>query len=600
MMMATEVPAPAPSPMSSIRATKRKLEDAIQSLDVAVSSSTSQSISSTADRPPLAKRPRASHSPYSTLAKYGIESRADIRHSSSPSISDTIDLSKCAPHLTAILTRTASRTSQSSPSNSKAATFKHPSAPPVQATSEYRPSSTQSFLSRLATYKLATYANKPSQIDAVAAAKCGWINDGKDRLVCGICNVSWVLAGRDGMTKEAANALVEKQRASLVGMHKEGCPWKTRQCDDSVYRVPLQSPSLTAREIMTTAIALDPIVSKIAIKHPLAPSQLSSLRSAGSAAGVSTPPSGDPSAMQVDESAAPTSELSDTSFIVALFGWQPAPSSPFHDRRPALSMSASRSGLFAPSASMPTTPALSRASSVSRSFTDREGTPTPMSGPSASPRIGRSASRVQLSASPVRPRRANDAVPNSASAIGLSTSSTSAKDISLVHCPLCQRRVGLWSFATVTPAEEGSTSEEQQQQHAPLSSASGNVSVFASAVRTSGSQSKRPFDVLKEHRSYCPYVIRSTVVPSPPSATVIGTPNVSDKGGGLVEGWRAVLTVAQRHKLSQRQRMSRFVPGSEGTEGARDEELEGVEAMVAGVKNKGGRDLLKYIRGLLG
>lgn len=169
-----------------------------------------------------------------------------------------------------------------------------------------------------------------------------------------------------------------------------------------------------------------------------------------------------------------------------------------------------------------------------------------------------------------------------------------------MHCPLCQRRVGLWSFATVTPAEEGSTSEEQQQQHAPLSSASGNVSVFASAVRTSGSQSKRPFDVLKEHRSYCPYVIRSTVVPSPPSATVIGTPNVSDKGGGLVEGWRAVLTVAQRHKLSQRQRMSRFVPGSEGTEGARDEELEGVEAMVAGVKNKGGRDLLRYIRGLLG
>lgn len=169
-----------------------------------------------------------------------------------------------------------------------------------------------------------------------------------------------------------------------------------------------------------------------------------------------------------------------------------------------------------------------------------------------------------------------------------------------MHCPLCQRRVGLWSFATVTPAEEGSTSEEQQQQHAPLSSASGNVSVFASAVRTLGSQSKRPFDVLKEHRSYCPYVIRSTVVPSPPSATVIGTPNVSDKGGGLVEGWRAVLTVAQRHNLSQRQRMSRFVPGSEGTEGARDEESEGVEAMVAGVKNKGGRDLLKYIRGLLG
>ncbi|KAI6165566.1 zf-C3HC-domain-containing protein [Pisolithus thermaeus] len=566
--MVTEVPAPAPSPMSSIRTTKRKLEDAIQSLDVVVSPSTSQSISGSGDRPPLAKRPHISHSLYSTLAKYGIDT------------SGTIDLSKRAPHLTSILSRAVSRSSQ----NPKSVAFKHPSTPTVHATSDYRPSSTQSFLSRLATYKLATYANKPSQIDAVAAAKCGWINDGKDRLVCGICNVSWMLAGRDGMTKEAANALVEKQRASLVEMHKEGCPWKARQCDDFVYRVPLQSPGFMARELRTTAIALDPIVSKIVIKHPLASSQLSSLRLVGSMAGISASPSGDPSAMQVDENATPASELSDTSFIVALFGWQPAPSPSSYDRRPTMSMSASRSGSFAPLASMPTTPALSRASSVSRSFTDGEGTLTRTPG---------SASQIQLSASPIRPRRANDAFPDSASAVGLSTSSTSAKDMSL-------RRVGLWNFATVTPAEEGSTSGEQQQQHAPLSSESGNsVSVFASVVRTSGLQSRKPFDVLKEHRSYCPYVVRSTVVPSLPPATTNGTSNVSDNGGGLVEGWRAVLTVVQRHKLSQRQRMSRFVPGGEGTEGGRDEELEGVEAMVAGVKSKGGKDLLRYIRDLL-
>ncbi len=28
-----------------------------------------------------------------------------------------------------------------------------------------------------------------------------------------------------------ANALVEKQRVQLVDMHKDGCPWKTGQCD---------------------------------------------------------------------------------------------------------------------------------------------------------------------------------------------------------------------------------------------------------------------------------------------------------------------------------------------------------------------------------
>jgi hypothetical protein len=61
----------------------------------------------------------------------------------------------------------------------------------------------QSLLERLATYKLNTYANKPPAIDALSAAKCGWVNDGKDRLVCGVCRVSWVLAGREGMKRDA-------------------------------------------------------------------------------------------------------------------------------------------------------------------------------------------------------------------------------------------------------------------------------------------------------------------------------------------------------------------------------------------------------------
>lgn len=32
-------------------------------------------------------------------------------------------------------------------------------------------------------------------------------------------------------THVAANTLTEKQRISLIEMHKDGCPWKTRQCD---------------------------------------------------------------------------------------------------------------------------------------------------------------------------------------------------------------------------------------------------------------------------------------------------------------------------------------------------------------------------------
>lgn len=114
--------------------------------------------------------------------------------STSPSGTPTVDISKSAPHLTAILERSASR--QASLSNAIP-------TPPVRPASEYRPSSTDSFLARLSTYKVTTYANKPPQIDAVAAAKCGWVNDGKDRLVCGLCDVSWVLIGREGMNKDA-------------------------------------------------------------------------------------------------------------------------------------------------------------------------------------------------------------------------------------------------------------------------------------------------------------------------------------------------------------------------------------------------------------
>ncbi|KAI6160162.1 hypothetical protein EDD17DRAFT_1605511 [Pisolithus thermaeus] len=167
-------------------------------------------------------------------------------------------------------------------------------------------------------------------------------------------------------------------------MEPKGCPWKMRQCDDSVYSVSLESSNFTARDLRTTAVAPGPIASKIAIKHPL----VCGLEyiPARSTASVPTLPSGDPAAMQVDECATPTSELSDTPFVVALFGWQPPPSSS-RDRRLTLSMSASRSGSFAASASMPTTPALSCASSVSCSFANGEVTLIRTPGSSASPRI---------------------------------------------------------------------------------------------------------------------------------------------------------------------------------------------------------------------
>jgi hypothetical protein len=115
---------------------------------------------------------------------------------------------------------------------------------------------------------------------------------------------------------------------------------------------------------------------------------------------------------------------------------------------------------------------------------------------------------------------------------------------------------------------------------------------------------KRQFDLLKEHRSYCPYVVRSTVVPSlplPPSDNpVYGHTRSSSTlsqlngqtGNGAVEGWRAVLTVLLRYGKGQRQRMTLDYLGAEAldtqeSEGGVPMDVDGVKAMVAGVKSRG-------------
>ncbi|KAG1851577.1 C3HC zinc finger-like-domain-containing protein [Suillus subalutaceus] len=520
----------------SIRATKRKFDDALQSLDSAVAP-----VKPLPERPTAPKRPHMTRSLYSTLAKYGIQTNIP-----KPPIDtlDKHDISKAAPHLAAILAR----------SKSKGATpFAYPSLPAsASLASEYRPSSTQSFLSRLSTYKLATYANKPPQIDAVAAAKCGWINDSKDRLVCGICDVSWVVAGRDGMTREAANALVEKQRIQLVEMHKDGCPWRTRQCDSSIYRVPLQAPAVMARDIKSNALALEPLLTDVVIKYPLSVSQLASLRSA--IASVKPPQaqseSENESAMHVDAGPEP----SDTAIVTALFGWSLAPPAPPSERNrtPSLSRIATMS--------RPASPSLSRSSSVSRTVVSgRADSPSPRP---SSPLTSIS----QLGGTHLRPRMPR-----------LSDIGKSTRDASLLHCSLCQRRVGLWAF---TPHSTASPLDGSPLRHS--------------------STKKRQFDVLNEHRSYCPFVVPSTVVPKlPMPSTSPLSANVA--ADGAIEGWRAVLTVVLRHGLSERQRNARLSlsGGDHEIMQGIDDELEGVEAMVAGVKSQGGRELLKYVKGLL-
>ncbi|OSD06443.1 zf-C3HC-domain-containing protein [Trametes coccinea BRFM310] len=567
------------SSQASEKSLKRKLEDALQTLDEAVGPTTP-----TLTRPPPPKRLRTARSIYSTLVKYGIKKDSKPQAPSG----DLESLSKTAPHLAAILSRTASRTRKALPFRLGQATKPTLAASP--SASEYRPSSTASFLARLSTYKLSTYGNKPSAIDAVAAAKCGWVNDGKDRLVCGICGVSWVVASRDGMTREAANALVEKQRVQLVEAHKDGCPWKTRQCDDSIYHVPLQAPLATIRDIKSRAIILDTVMQGVEIKHPLTAAQVKSILSIVSS--VSLPSSTileetEPSTPGRESTPTPPAarqEASETAILTALFGWSINPPAP--PSEPFKTPSVSRAGSVVPAT--PSRGPASRASSVARDSTPTPSTPRP-------------------------PLRINSTASVSSH---ISSGSASRPDTTLLHCSLCQRRVGLWAFLPKPVNEDD-----------PM-----NGSGSAESNTTGGAsrpQPQRQLDILREHRPYCPYVVRSTTVPSLPAPSPpvssqqqghTRTPSLASLASAngsnaqvnaqpsLMEGWRAVMTVVQRYGALQRQRLGlnrapsgRFGEAA-GAETAADGEAQPdpIEAMVAGVKSHGGRDLLRYVKGLLG
>lgn len=129
-------------------------------------------------------------------------------------------LSKSTPNLSAILSRAANKTRKAFPQ--KPGESSH-SALPLSPLADYRPSSIPSFLGRLETFKLATYANKPPALDAVAAAKCGWINDGKDRLKCGMCNASWIVAGKEGMSRDAGKSVILDSASGLTFFFPSKC-----------------------------------------------------------------------------------------------------------------------------------------------------------------------------------------------------------------------------------------------------------------------------------------------------------------------------------------------------------------------------------------
>jgi hypothetical protein len=104
---------------------------------------------------------------------------------------------------------------------------------------------------------------------------------------------------------------------------------------------------------------------------------------------------------------------------------------------------------------------------------------------------------------------------------------------------------------------------------------------------------QKQFDLLREHRSYCPYVVRSTIIPplpvQPVSGAIAGSLSRSAQSpqDGSLEGWRALLTIILRYGQGQKQSSERDIFAPEGNSDDSTEQIDEVKAMVAGVKSRG-------------
>ncbi|CAE6381908.1 unnamed protein product [Rhizoctonia solani] len=608
---------------SSSRITKRKLQDALDALDDATTPSDSgaRRRGEGDDRPSPFKR--ANTSIYSSLAKYGIhvgrkpgnkqEPRSSstlsrlFRNRSSPRQSQSQPQS---PLLQPTADATPSRPSISHPfalapntslinkpaTNLTQFTFTAPtpitSPIPVPI---YRPSSASDFLERLSTFKLSTYRDKPAAIDAVAAARCGWRNEGgRDRLACNVCGSAWIVGNATGMTREAASALIARHVTSLVQNHKNSCPWRLRQCDPSIYRLPLKGSSALVRDITKRAASLPRTAERVLIKHPLSGPELEVLSAAVAGVEVSQDDTAPfDSATQIMPSHYTGADLSQNAIVLALFGWEqhssPMKQTSFSSLDLVRNRSSSRLGhtrSTSGNGSGRSTPVPQGSATLERkasgsvrsvTFADspqrrlgkgREHEPVPLSAIESTSGDDESIA-ASHEAEPVHPP------PRASTSRREGSGSSDGQGSDMIQCALCQRRVGLWTFVPPVPLAQASPELVAGESTVPT------------VVRTPPSPSSRPLDVLREHRTFCPYVIRTTPLTIPND----GKPSAE------VEGWKAIVGIISRSKRQESTGEASITsPFREPSPGQK-----GVENAVSRVKRSpgGSRDLLRYVKELL-
>lgn len=296
------------------------------------------------------------------------------------------------------------------------------------------------------------------------------------------------------------------------------------------------------RDIIKRASQLPRMIERVSLKHPLSQLELDTLSAVVAEVELSQ---GDTapfdSATQIPPSHYTGADLAQNALVLALFGWEQfTPSTAKHSTSSldlVRNRSTSRLGhIRSPSGNLSgrSTPVhggttLERKASGSvRSVTfagspqrrlgkGRENEPNPLSSIESASGDDES-TNASHEAEPIAPPRTSVSRRE-----GSGSSDGPGKD-DMLQCTLCQRRVGLWAFAPPLVAPN------------PPELVSGEPPV-PTVVRTPPSPSPRSLDVLREHRTFCPYVIRTTPLTIP-----------NDEPTTEVEGWKAIVGIITRGK----------------------------------------------------
>ncbi|KAG8740453.1 hypothetical protein FRC12_016004 [Ceratobasidium sp. 428] len=335
------------------------------------------------------------------------------------------------------------------------------------------------------------------------------------------------------------------------------------------------------------------MVERVSIKHPMTQEQLEALTTTINDTEITPDTAPYDSATQIPPSHH-TPDFSQTAIVLGLFGWEQLVTSAAKHSSSSLDLAKNRSTSrlgHARSSSGPgsgrTTPAPQGQATVERkasgsirsvTFADgptqrrfgkarEEGNPLSAIESSSGDDISVSGHGHEPDSTPLKSR--TNALRREATSSSGHSDAPSKDD--MIYCSLCQRRVGLWAF--IAPASTPPT------DHPPSGSGDSAIPVITKTPPT------RTLDVLREHRSFCPYVIRTTPLTIPND----------EEPSTEVEGWKAILGIILRSKRGGSMSLGGTVfrepsPGQKGAESA-----------VNRVKHSpsGSRDLLRYVKGLL-